>query len=196
MRPWSRVALILAGAAAAAVPVRAQTELVGLDKVHQLFTANQARAAARELSLVSIAFRGEIGRCKDEDIGARLMELEPRIDALAARIGAGTVTAAALEQEFLVMDRLLAANHQQLASTAWGLRRFGRVPDVATELTAAVSYLERTARWSHQPLDAEAQQAAAAARATAERILADPANPPADTPAVIEALGKVLKGAR
>jgi hypothetical protein len=196
MRPWSRVALVVLCAGAASSSLSAQPELIGLEKVHQLFTAGQARAASRELSLVSVEFRNEIGRCKDESIGARLMELEPKVDALAKGINSGAVTSAAmLEKEFAVIDQLLAENHQQLASGAWALRRFGRLEGVAADLGVAARYATRAGRWAHKPLNAELQKAIDDALAVSAKITADPANPPAETNAVIDALGKALKAA-
>lgn len=195
MRPSTRLVLAVLIAGLAAPSAAAQPDLVGLEKVHQLFTSGQARLAARELSVVSVAFRGEIGRCRDESLGAKLMEVEPRIDALVKGMNTGTLTsAAALEQEFVVIDQLLAQNHQQLAATQWGLRRFGGVDIVAKDLALAVGYVTRAAQWAHTPLSAPLQQAVNDARTAAQRLAADPANPPADTGAMIEALGKAMKG--
>jgi hypothetical protein len=193
MRPASRIAIALCCAALTAGTARAQTDLIGLDKVHQLFTAGQARAAGRELGSVSVEFRNEIGRCRDETIGARLMELEPKVDALASRIGNGAVTSVdELEREFVVVDRLLAANHQKLASSGWILRRFGKIEVVASDLSLAARYLVRASRWEKQPLSAEVQKAVDDALALATKLLANPANPPGETPVVIDALGKAL----
>lgn len=193
MRPWSRAALALSCAVLASTAASAQTDLIALDKVHQLFTSNQARAAARQLSEVSVEFRNEIGRCRDETIGARLMELEPRVDALASRLGNGAVTnVAELDREFVVIDRLLAANHQRLAASGWSLRRFGKVEVVGSDLSLAARYLARASKWTQQPLSAEVQKAVDDALALSAKLIADPANPPAETPVVIEALGKAL----
>lgn len=194
MRSWTRVALTLAAAAVTAAPASAQVELIGFERVHQLFSAKDTRAAARELRLVSVEFRNEIGRCRDETLGARLMELEPKFDLLAGRITAGTLTTAStLEEEFAVIDRLLALNHQQLAATAWSFRRFGRLEGVAADLAVSARYLVRAGRWTNEPLTEPMQKLVNEALAMAERIKADPANPPAEAGAVIEALGKALK---
>jgi Family of unknown function (DUF6319) len=195
MRPSTRLALAAVIAGLAASSAAAQPDLVGLEKVHQLFTSGQARLAARELSVVSVAFRGEIGRCRDESLGAKLMEVEPRIDALVKGLNTGTLTsAAALEQEFVVIDQLLAQNHQQLAATQWGLRRFGGLDIVAKDLALAAGYVTRASRWAHTPLSGPMQKVVNDARAAAEKLAADPANPAADTGAMIEALGKAMKG--
>ncbi len=195
MRSSTRLALALLSVGLAAPAAAAQPDLVGLEKVHQLFTSGQARLAARELSVVSVAFRGEIGRCRDESLGAKLMEVEPRIDALVKGMNTGTLTSVAtLEQEFAVIDQLLAQNHQQLAATQWGLRRFGGVDIVAKDLALAAGYVTRAARWAHTPLAAPLQQAVTEAQAAAEKLAANPANPAAGTGAVIEALGKAMKG--
>ncbi len=193
MRP-SRLAVALLATALLAPAAAAQTDLIALDRVGDLLAAKQPRAASRELRLVSVDLRNEIGRCRDESLGAQLMALEPKFDALAKGIDAGSISAPAqLAPEFAVIDRLLAQNHQQLAATGWGLRRFGRLEGVANDLEVAARYLERSARWSGTPLAAEAQQAVKDALTTATQLRADLANPPAQTGAVIEALGKVLK---
>jgi hypothetical protein len=195
MRAWSRVALALVCAGAVTSSASAQTELIGLEKIHQLFAANQTRAAVRELSMVSVEFRTEIGRCRDESIGARLVELEPKFDDLAAKMNAGTLTSAsALDKEFVVIDRLLAESHEKLAASGWGLRRFGQLETVAKDLALAANYAVRSAKWAHQPLAPELQKAVDDALATAEKLAADPANPPEETGAVIEAFGNALRG--
>jgi hypothetical protein len=225
-------------AAPLAAPVAAQEQMIGFEKIQQLLAGGQARLAARELQLASVAFRSEIGRCRDEEIGARLVELEPRFTSLAERvqtgaittaaleqefvamdrllaenpeIGArlveleprftslaervqtGAITTAALEQEFVAMDRLLAENHLKLAVTGWGLRRFGRLEAVATDLRLAALYLDRSANWSRQPLPADLRQAVDGALAAAEALAKSPANPPGPTGAAIEAFDKAMK---
>jgi hypothetical protein len=196
MPRWSRFALAACAVAAFSTPAIAQTELIALDKVHQLFTTNQMRLASRELSLVSVEFRNEIGRCRDESLGARLMALEPKFDALAKAINAGTLTSVAtLEQEFVVIDRALAENHVQLAASGWSLRRFGRLEGVARDLEVAAQYAARAARWAKQPMGAELQKAVDDALAAAKRQAADPTKPADGTGDVIEALAKALKAA-
>lgn len=194
MRRWSRIALILACTAAAAPAARAQNGLIGLEKAHQLLSSNQPRLAARELGIVSADFRSEIGRCRDEAIGARLMELEPRIDALAMRINTGQLTsAAALAHEFVGIDHALAESHHQLATQGWAIRRVVRADAVAHELTLTARYFERSLKWAGDVPPAM-RTLLDDALALAKRIEADPANPPAETGALLEALGKALKG--
>ncbi|MBK7906476.1 MAG: hypothetical protein IPJ78_07920 [Gemmatimonadetes bacterium] len=197
MRPFPRLALSLlclaALAAPLAAPVAAQEQMIGFEKIQQLLAGGQARLAARELQLASVAFRSEIGRCRDEEIGARLVELEPRFTSLAERVQTGAITTAALEQEFVAMDRLLAENHLKLAVTGWGLRRFGRLEAVATDLRLAALYLDRSANWSRQPLPADLRQAVDGALAAAEALAKSPANPPGPTGAAIEAFDKAMK---
>lgn len=193
MRAFPRLALTLLGLVTLALPALAQEEMIGLERIHQLLTDGQARLASRELQVASVAFRSEIGRCRDEGIGARLVELEPRFTALAERVQAGTVTPAALEQEFVAMDRLLAENHLKLAVTGWGLRRFGRLEAVASDLRLAALYLTRSAKWARQPLAADLQQAVDAALIAARDLAASPAAPPAGTGPAIEQFEKALK---
>lgn len=193
MRPFPRLALSLLCLAALVAPAAAQEQMIGFEKIQQLLAGGQARLAARELQLASVAFRSEIGRCRDEEIGARLVELEPRFSSLAERVQAGAITTAALEQEFVAMDRLLAENHLKLAVTGWGLRRFGRLEAVANDLRLAALYLDRSAKWTAQPLPADLRQAVDGALAAAEQLAKSPANPPGPTGAAIEAFDKAMK---
>lgn len=193
MRPFPRLALSLLCLAALVAPAAAQEQMIGFEKIQQLLAGGQARLAARELQLASVAFRSEIGRCRDEEIGARLVELEPRFSSLAERVQAGAITTAALEQEFVAMDRLLAENHLKLAVTGWGLRRFGRLEAVANDLRLAALYLDRSAKWTAQPLPPDLRQAVDGALAAAEQLAKSPANPPGPTGAAIEAFDKAMK---
>ena len=185
--------------AAFALPTMAvaQTDLIPLERVHRLYSSGQPRDAARALGAVSAEFRQEIGRCRDPEIGAKLMELEPRIDALVARLGNGRVeNERELTTEFAVIDQHLAENHLQLAELGWSLRRFGNVDAVGRELDLAARYAERSARWAQRALDADARGTIDAARATAARIIATPAQPPSDTERSLSALSRLIKGGR
>lgn len=194
LRACISVATLLLGAT---LPAAAQTELVALDRVHRLYLDGQSREAARALNVVAVEFRQEIGRCQDESIGARLIELEPRLDALTAQLGAGKVrSVATLSAEFAVVDRLLAENHLQLAELGWGLRRFGNLDGVGRDLDLAVRYVERGARWEGARLDAAAQATLAQARSAAEQLLKTPDRPPADAERAIVALAELIKAAR
>jgi len=195
LRPRSGIfALLTLAALVAPAAAIAQTEIIPLDRVRQLYVDGQPRDAARALGTVSASFRQEIGRCKDPEIGAKLIELEPRIDALVARLGNGRVAnERELTEEFATIDQLLAENHLQLAELGWSLRRFGNVDAVGRDLDLAARYAERSARWAHRSLDAGARTAIDAARATAAKLIATPAQPPADTERSLAALSRVVK---
>lgn len=191
----SRVAMFaLAAIALAAAPVRAQSDLIALDRVRQLYANGQPREAARALAEVSGAFRQEIGRCKDPEIGAQLMDLEPRMDALVMRLGNGRVTnERELAREFVVFDQLLAENHLHLAELGMNQRRNTRLDAVGNDLDLAARYVERSARWAQRTLDPAARGAIDAARATAQQMKASPTQAPADAERVLVALGTVVK---
>lgn len=175
-------------------PLAAQADLVAFDRVHTLYRNGQPRQAAAALGAVSAEFRLEIGRCKDPDIGAKLVEIEPRIDLLVRRLQADQVAnAAVLTSEFAVYDRLLAENHVQLSEFGWGLRRFGNLDGVGRDLDLAARYVERRARWSGRSLDAASREAIAGARATAAALIASPDRPPADTEQRIKALAGLVR---
>jgi hypothetical protein len=175
----------------------AQSELVALDRVHTLYVNGQSRPAAAALAAVSAEFRQEIGRCKDPEIGAKLVEIEPRMDALIARLRSGDVASASvLTSEFAVFDQLLAANHVQLAELGWSLRRFGRLDAVGKDLDLAVRYLERSARWSERSLDAAAREAMTAARMVAASLVEKPDQPPPGAERAIAALASLVRAAK
>jgi len=194
MRTLSRITMGVLAVMLAACTASAQDELIGLEKVHQLVVAKQMRPAARALSEVSVEFRRELGRCHDEAIGGRMMQTEPKFDALGAKLAAGTVTTVgAVEKEFAEYDHLLAEHHQQLAADGWARPRFTKMETVAKDVGLAARYLERAARWEKQPLTAEAQKAVDDALALAKQLGAEPTNPPATSAAVIDALGQAVK---
>lgn len=191
----SRVAMFaLAAIALAAAPVRAQGDLIALDRVRQLYANGQPREAAQALAQVSGAFREEIGRCKDPEIGAQLMDLEPRMDALVMRLGNGRVTnERELTREFAVFDQLLAENHLHLAELGMNQRRNTRLDAVGNDLDLAARYVERSARWAQRTLDPAARGAIDAARVTAQQMKATPTQAPADAERVLIALAQVVK---
>lgn len=187
-------ALALSAAPSAA---RAQDDLIALDRVRQLYVDGLPREAARALAEVSAAFRQEIGRCKDPDIGAKLMDLEPRIDALISRLGNRRVAnERELTQEFAAFDQALAENHLQLAELGWSQRRNGRLDAVGKDLDLAARYAERSAHWAQRSLEPSARGAIDAARAAAQQMIATPSQPPADAERSLAALGALVKGQR
>lgn len=190
-----RAALVALATFALPTPSLAQTDLVALDRVHELYVSGRSREAAMALAGVSAAFRQEIGRCKDPEIGAKLLDLEPRIDALVSRLGNGRVTnAQELTQEFVLFDRALAENHLQLAELGWSQRRNGRLDAVGRDLDLAVRYAERSVRWTQRAPDAGTRAALDAARGTAAQLIATPAQPPVDAERSLAALATVVKG--
>jgi hypothetical protein len=146
------------------------------------------------MGLVSAGFRQELGRCHDEAIGGRMMQTEPKIDALGVKLASGGVTSAdVLEKEFAEFDHLLAEHHQQLAAEGWAKPRFNKMETVARDLGHAAQYLARVGRWTKQPLTGEALKAVDDALAVAKRLAADPASPPPETQTVIDALGRMVR---
>ncbi len=192
------VRLSLFAVTALAAPIaqaQQQPELIPLDRVYQFYQEGQPRSAARSLAEVSGDFRQEIGRCKDPVLGEKLMELEPRMDALIRRLAAGSVAnASALSSEFAVFDQLLAENHLQLVEYGWNLRRNARLEDVGRDLELTARYLERSARWRGRPLDPSARETIASARTTASALIATPNQPPADAERSITALATLVRG--
>ena len=194
-----RPARLLAALALAATPLapsvaRAQEDLIDLDAARRPFVEKQYRAAAYALRIASSSLRTEIGRCHDETIGAALIEAEPRIDRLAARVAAGGIPSVeVLDKEFTAIDRMMAQHHQALAAEGIGRPRLVPLPAVGKDLGKAANYLARSVRWNGATLDAEATAAVAAAREMAALLLTDPARRPAEAGAVIERLGKVLE---
>lgn len=194
MRAGFRVVAGLILVVAAVQPLAAQDELIGLDKVHQLFVSKQAHAAARAMSEVSVEFRKQLGRCHDEAIGGRMMETEPKFDALGAKINSGALTSVAtLDREFADIDHLLAEHHQQLAADGWSKPRFTKMETVAQDIALSAKYLVRAGSWVKQPLAGDTQKAIDDALVVAKQLAAEPGSPPVNTRAVIDALGQAVK---
>ena len=192
--PFSLLTAVAVASLAAAVPANAQANLVPLDRVRQLYAEGQSRRAAQALGEISAEFRQEIGRCKDPEIGAKLIDFEPRIDALIARLGTGSVsTERVLTSEFAVFDQLLAENHLQLAELGWGQRRNGRLDAVGRDLDLAVRYAERSARWAGRAIDPQTRATMDAARMTAAQMIDAPAQTPPDAERHLVALAAVVR---
>ncbi len=195
MRP-TRLLAALTIAVAALLPsvARAQDDLLDFDAARRPFMDKQYRAAAYALRIASSSLRAEIGRCHDETIGAALIDAEPRIDRLAARVAAGGVTSVeVLDKEFTAIDRMMAQHHQALAAEGIGKPRIVPLPTVGKDLGKAANYLARSGKWTGGTLDAETSAAIASAREMAKVLLADPERRPVEAGAVIERLGKAME---
>jgi hypothetical protein len=188
------VALALCGVMLAASAAAAQELPVDFTKARQLFVDKQYRASARELSMASSAFRGEIGKCKDVAVGEKMLAGEGQIDKLAKDVADGKIESVkVLDGKLTEFDLLLAKNHQQLAFDQLRKSHNRSLADVGNDLGLAAGFFKRAMQWKHESFTPEMQKAYDDAMRVSQALNDNPEKEPSGASAVIEALGKWLK---
>lgn len=134
-------ALVVAAPAA----LRAQDTDADFVKARKEFVAGQMRAAATTLVFSSLAVRQQVGRCRTEDVGTKLIDAESQLEKLAAAVRAGTMTGVkSLDQSLKQIDRVLAQHHLQLAMEVMGHARSTDIPVLARDIDRALFHYERS----------------------------------------------------
>ncbi len=156
-----RSLMMALGAILVAAPVvRAQEPDADFALARKQFLAGQARQAANTLLASSAHVRQEIGRCRDEEVGSRLIEGEAQLDKLAASLRAGSIgNVKVLEQALIKIDRALALNHVKLAIAGLVRPRADDIPVIGRDIEHAAFHFERSVTLDGHTL-AEAQVAA------------------------------------
>jgi hypothetical protein len=190
-----RLLMLVAALAVAAAPgeTRAQSQYeANFPVVRHQFLRKDVRQAAYTLMLASAAVRQEVGRCRDEGMGTRLLAMESRLDQLTRQLRADDVSSVAtLDDAFAAADRLLAEHHVRLAGWSWATPRAATRTELGRDLGAAAFHFRRALRWEGGTLDETATRAVEDAERLSAR-LADGASPPKETGAVIDALSRVI----
>ncbi len=151
--------------------LRAQDAEADFVKARQQFVAGQPRAAAQTALIASLHIRNQYGRCRDEDVGTRLLEAEGKLEKLAAALRAGTVgNVKVLDQSLMQIDRILAEHHLQLAKAAMVRPRPEQIPVVAQDIDRGAYHFERSVTLDGHALAAEQATAVANARALVKTI--------------------------
>src|SRR5689334_5315691 len=111
----NRLLVLVAVTAAAALPASTRAQLpqyqADFPAAREAFQRSDLKRTAYYLQMASVHVREEVGRCKDGDVGNRLMAAESRLDALAAAVRAGGATVATLDAAFAGTDHVLAEHH-------------------------------------------------------------------------------------
>ena len=142
-----RTMLLALGAIVMAVPagLRAQETDADFVLARKQFVAGQARQAANTLLASSAHVRQEIGRCRDEEVGTRLIEGEAMLDKLASQLRAGSVSSVKVLDEALVkIDQALFQNHLKLAQTGIVRPRPDDIPVLTRDIEHAAYHFERS----------------------------------------------------
>lgn len=142
-----RSLFITLAAVAVSVPAigRAQNEEIDFARARQQFVAGQAKTAANTLLMSSLGVRQQLGRCRDEGVGAELLSAEAELEKLANGLRNGTVTSVkALDQTLNHIDRVLAQHHLQLVVPTVQHPRADNVPVASHDLTRLAFHFERS----------------------------------------------------
>ncbi len=182
-------------AAATPVALRAQEPEVDFAQARKQFVAGQARMAAQTLVMSSLAVRQQVGRCRDMDLGSRLLDAESQLEKLASSIGNGKVTSVkVLDKALTEVDLVLARHHLELALANMTRPRAADIPVVAQDIDRGAYHYERSITLSGGVLAPEQATAVNDARALVKTIDSTSAIP-AGAIQVVEALQKLVVGA-
>jgi len=142
-----RTIVLALGAIVMAMPagLRAQETDADFVLARKQFVAGQTRQAANTLLASSAHVRQEIGRCRDEEVGTRLIEGEAQLDKLAGQLRAGSISSVKVLDEALVkIDRALFQNHLMLAQSGIVRPRPDDIPVVTRDIEHAAYHFERS----------------------------------------------------
>ncbi len=188
-----RSVLVALAALSLATPValRAQETEADFVGARKQLMAGQPRAAAQTLLMSSLHVRQQVGRCRTEDVGSRLIDAESQLEKLAAGVRAGTVGVKAMEKSLMEIDRVLAQHHLQLAATNMAHPRADDIPVVAQDIDRGAFHFERSITLNGGALVAEQLTAVNDARALVKEIETSRAIPKGAV-AVVAALEKMV----
>lgn len=153
------------------VALRAQPGEADFASARKQFLAGQGRAAAQTLLMASLEVRQQVGRCKEMEVGSRLMDAESQLEKLAAAIRAGSVSGVkTLDQSLMKIDRVLAEHHLQLATSNLMRPRAEEIPLVAADFERAAFHFERSVTLNGHALGDKEAKALADVRALVDEI--------------------------
>lgn len=162
----------------APVALRAQDPEADFVRARQQFVAGQSRAASQTLVMSSLAVRQQVGRCRTEDVGTKLMDSEAQLEKLSAALKAGTITSVKmLDQALMRIDRVLAQHHAQLALEKLVRPRADDIPILARDIDRSAFHFERSVTLDGHALVADQASVIAEARALVKEIEATNAIP-------------------
>ena len=164
MSSRSVFAVLAALLVVAPAALRAQDEDIDFVKARKEFISGQPRAAANTLLMSSLGVRQQVGRCRDETVGAELLDAETNLEKLATSLRAGQIKdVKTLDEAMIRIDRSLAHHHLLLVKAAVARPRPDNIPTAAHDLDRLAYHYERSFTLVGQKPNAE--QAAAIADA-------------------------------
>ena len=194
MSTRSLYAALAALVVAAPSGLRAQDPVADFSQARQQFVAGQARAAGQTIMISSLAVRQQVGRCRTEDVGTKLMDAESALEKLSSALQKGTVTSVkVLDQQLKQIDRVLAQHHIQLATALMVRPRPNDIPTIGADIDRAVFHFERSVTLDGQKLAPEQASVVADTRALVKAIEAANALPQGAA-AVVAAFDKMASG--
>jgi hypothetical protein len=167
----SLVAALAALAVIAPAALRAQEGDIDFGKARKEFISGQTRIAANTLLEASLGVRQQVGRCRDEVVGAELLEAESHLEKIANDLRAGTLKdVKVLDQAMSKIDRALAHHHLLVIQTHLVHLRPDNIPSVAQDLDRAAYHFERSVTLNGGKLRAEQATAVADIRKLGQEI--------------------------
>jgi hypothetical protein len=141
----SMVVAVAAICVVSPLALRAQDDDIDFVKARKEFVAGQPKIAANTLLYSSLGVRQQVGRCRDEVVGAQLLEAETQLEKLATALRNGTVTSVkTLDQSLTHIDFVIAQHHLQLVMTAMEHPRADNIPIAGNDLDRAAFHFERS----------------------------------------------------
>jgi hypothetical protein len=136
---------LAAMAVVAPAALRAQDDDIDFATARKQFVAGQPRIAANTLLQSSLGVRQQLGRCRDDAIGAQLIEAESQLEKLATALRSGQVNGVkALDKTLKHIDHVMALHHLTMATAAIAHPRADNIPAAARDLDRAAFHFERS----------------------------------------------------
>lgn len=151
--------------------LRGQEEDIDFAKARREFVAGQPRAAANSLLMASLGVRQQVGRCRDDVVGAELLAAESSLEKLATDLRAGTVKdVKTLDAALKKIDLNLAHHHLLLVKDVIKRPRADNIPTAARDLDRLAYHFERSFTLSGKKPNEEQAAAIADAQKLAKEI--------------------------
>jgi hypothetical protein len=188
----SLVAALAALAVIAPAAIRAQEGDIDFGKARKEFISGQPRLAANTLLESSVGVRQQVGRCRDDVVGAELLEAESHLEKLANDLRAGTLKdVKVLDGAMSKIDRALAHHHLLVIQTHLVRMRPDNIPVVARDLDRAAFHFERSVTLAGGKLSEEQTAAIAEVRKASKEVETTNAVP-ASTGALVTRFLKIV----
>lgn len=148
-----------------------QEEDIDFAKARREFVAGQPRAAANSLLMASLGVRQQVGRCRDNAVGAELLAAESSLEKLATDLRTGTVKdVRTLDAALTKIDLNLAHHHLLLVKDVIKRPRADNIPTAVRDLDRLAYHFERSFTLNGRRPNDEQAAAITEARGLAKEI--------------------------